>query len=56
LPLEGAVTFSPPLACEKAGRIIRCPMLRLCVTDESAIIVTFEMLVASAVPTKNDWP
>jgi hypothetical protein len=31
-------------------------MLKLCVTDGSAIIVTFEMLVASGVPTKNDCP
>ncbi len=54
--LEGAVTFRPPLACEKAGRFIRWPMLKPCVTEPSAIIVTFEMLVALGVPTKNDCP
>jgi hypothetical protein len=31
-------------------------MLKPCVTEESAISVTFEMLVASGVPTKNDCP
>jgi hypothetical protein len=31
-------------------------MFKPCVTEESAIIVTFEMLVASGVPTKNDCP
>jgi hypothetical protein len=31
-------------------------MLKPCVTDEIAISVTFEMLVASGVPTKNDCP
>jgi hypothetical protein len=32
------------------------PILKPCVTEESAISVTFEMLVASGVPTKNDCP
>ena len=54
MPLEGAVTFSPPVACENAGRIIRWPMLKLWVTEPSVSIVTFEMLVASRVPTKKD--
>jgi hypothetical protein len=31
-------------------------MLKLCVTEESAMSVTFEMLVALGVPTKNDCP
>jgi hypothetical protein len=31
-------------------------MLRLCVTEGSAISVTFEMLVALGVPMKNDCP
>jgi len=31
-------------------------MLKPCVTEESAISVTFEMLAASGVPTKNDCP
>jgi hypothetical protein len=31
-------------------------MLKPCVTEDSAINVTFEMLVASGVPTKNDCP
>ena len=53
---EGAVTFRPPLACEKAGRFIRWPILKPCVTEESAISVTFAMLAASGVPTKNDCP
>jgi hypothetical protein len=44
------------VACEKEGRLMRWPMLKLCVTEESAINVTFEMLVASGVPTKNDCP
>jgi hypothetical protein len=35
---------------------MRCPMLKPCVTDESAIRVTFEMLVASGVPTKKECP
>jgi hypothetical protein len=56
LGLAGAVTFSPPVACENTGRLIRWPMLKQCVTEESAIIVTFEMLVASGVPTKKDCP
>ena len=53
---EGAVTFRPPVACENRGRLIRWPMLKLCVTEESAISVTFEMLVALGVPTKNNRP
>ena len=53
---EGATTLSPPVASEKEGRFIRWPMLNPCVTEESAISVTFEMLVASGVPTKNDCP
>ena len=56
LPLAGAATFSPPPASEKEGRMIRWPMLKPCVTEGSAIIVTFVILVASAVPTKNDCP
>ena len=56
LALEGAVTFRPPLACENAGRFMRCPILKPCVTEESAISVTFEMLAASGVATKNDCP
>jgi hypothetical protein len=31
-------------------------MLKPCVTEESAINVTLEMLVAFGVPTKNDCP
>jgi hypothetical protein len=31
-------------------------MLKPCVTEESAISVTSEMLVAFGVPTKNDSP
>ena len=56
LAFEGAVTFRAPLACEKAGRLIRWPILKPCVTEESAISVTFEMLAASGVATKNDCP
>ena len=56
LGFEGAVTFRPPVACENTGRLMRCPMLTPCVTAESAISVTLEMLVASGVPTKNDCP
>jgi hypothetical protein len=56
LGFEGAVTFSPPAACENAGRLMRWPMLNPCVTEESAISVTFEMLAALGVPTKNDCP
>ena len=41
---------------EKEGRLIRCPMLKLCVTEESAIIETLEILVASGVATKNCCP
>ncbi len=54
--VEGAVTLRPPVACENKGRLMRWFMLKLCVTEPSAIIVTFEMLVASGVPTKNDCP
>jgi hypothetical protein len=53
---EGAVTSRPPVACENRGRLMRWPILKLCVTEESAINVTFEMLVASGVLTKNDCP
>jgi hypothetical protein len=53
---EGAVMFRPPLPCEKAGRLIRWPILKPCVTEESAISVTLEMLAASGVATKNDCP
>jgi hypothetical protein len=56
LGFDGAVTLRPPCACENKGRLMRWPMLKLCVTQESAIIVTLEMLVASGVPTKNDCP
>jgi hypothetical protein len=56
LGFEGAVTLRPPVACENEGRLMRWPMLKPCVTEESAISVTFEMLVASGVPTKNDSP
>jgi len=56
LGFEGAVTFTPPVACENRGRLIRWPMLNPCVTDDSAINVTFEMFAASGVPTKNDCP
>ena len=56
LGFEGAVTFRPPVACENTGRLMRWPMLTPCVTEESAISVTFEMLVALGVPTKNDCP
>ena len=54
MALEGAVTFRPPLAWENAGRLIRWLILKPCVTEESAIKVTLEMLAASGVPTKND--
>ena len=53
---EGAVTFRPPVACENEGRLMRWPMSKLCVTEESVISVTLEMLAASGVPTKNDCP
>jgi hypothetical protein len=56
LGFEGAVTFRPPVARENRGRLMRWPMLKPCVTDESAISVTLEMLAASGVPTKNDCP
>jgi hypothetical protein len=56
LGFEDNVTFRPPVACENKGRLMRSPMLKPCVTEESAISVTFEMLVASGVPTKNDCP
>jgi hypothetical protein len=35
---------------------MRWLMLKPCVTEESAISVTVEMLVASGVPTKNGCP
>ena len=53
---EGAVTFKPPVAWEKAGRLMRWPMLKPWVTEESAISVTLEMFAASGVPSKNDCP
>ena len=53
---EGAVMFRPPVACENRGRLMRWPILKSCVTEESAISVTLEMLVASGVPTKNNCP
>ena len=53
---EGAVTFRPPVTCENSGRLMRWLMLKPCVTEESGISVTFEMLVALGVPTKNDCP
>ena len=56
MEFEGTVTFRPPVACENRGRLMRWLMLKPCVTDESAISVTLEMLVASGVPTKNDCP
>jgi hypothetical protein len=56
LRLDGAVTVRPPVVCENRGRLMRWPMLKSCVTEESAISVTLEMLVASGVPTKNDCP
>ena len=56
LPFDGAVTLSPPVASEKDGRMMRCPMLKPWVTEGSASSVTFEMFGASGVPTKNDCP
>jgi hypothetical protein len=56
LGFERTVTSRPPLACENRGRLMRWPMLKLCVTEESAMSVTFEMLAALGVPTKNDCP
>ena len=53
---EGAVTFRPPLVCENRGRLMRWAMSNPCVTEESVISVTLEMLGASGVPTKNDCP
>jgi len=56
LGFEGAVTFTPPVACENEGRIMRWLMLKPCVTEGSGRSVTFEMLGALGVPTKNDCP
>jgi hypothetical protein len=56
LRLDGTVMLRPPVVCENWGRLIRWPMSKPCVTEESAISVTLEMLVASGVPTKNDCP
>jgi len=56
LRFEGAVTFRPPVACENSGRLMRWPILKPCVTEDSAISVTLEMLAALGVPTKNDCP
>jgi hypothetical protein len=53
---EGAVTFNPPVAWENTGRLMRWPMLKPCVTEESPINVILEMLGPSGVPTKNDSP
>ena len=56
LAFDGAVKLRPPVASEKDGRIIRCPILTPCVTQGSAIIEMFVILVALGVPTKNDCP
>ena len=56
MEFEGAVTFRPSVACENDGRLMRWLILKPCVTEESAISVTFEMFAASGVPTKNDSP
>jgi hypothetical protein len=56
LLFDGAVTLRPPVVCEKVRRLIRWPMLFVCVTEESRIQVAFVMLVASGVPTKKVWP
>jgi hypothetical protein len=56
LEFEGAVTVRPPVACENKGRLMPWLMLKPCVTDESAISVTLEILGPSGVPTKNDSP
>jgi hypothetical protein len=56
LGFEGAVTFRPPVASENAGRLMRWPMLKPCVTDEKASRVIFEMLAAFGVPTKKGCP
>jgi hypothetical protein len=56
LGFEGTLTFRPPVACQNEGRLMRWPIFKPCVTEESAINVTFEILVASGVPTKNDCP
>jgi hypothetical protein len=56
LGFGGAVTFRPPAVCENKGRLMRWPMLKPCVTEESAISVTLEMLPASGVSTKKDCP
>jgi hypothetical protein len=52
----GAVTLRPPVTSEKEGRTMRCPILKPCVTEGSGIIVTFVILPASGVPTKNTSP
>jgi len=56
LGFDGAITFRPFEPSENEGRQMRCPMLNPWVTEESAIIEMFAMLVASGVPTKNDCP
>jgi hypothetical protein len=56
LGFEGAVRLRPPVASEKEGRLIRWVILKPCVTEGRAIMVTFAMLVASGVPTKNNCP
>jgi hypothetical protein len=50
------VTFKPPAACENDARLMRWPMLKPCVTEDSAIKLIFEMLAPLGVPTKNDSP
>jgi len=54
--LEGAVTLRPPATGEKLKRLIRWPMLFVCVTAASRSQVTFVMLAASGVSTKKVWP
>jgi hypothetical protein len=56
LRLDGAVTLRPPVVCENRGRLMRWPILKPCVAEESAISVTLEILAALGVPTKNDCP
>jgi hypothetical protein len=56
LLFDGAVTLSPPVPSEKEGRQMRWPMLKPCVTEESAINDTLVTLVALGVPTKNGKP
>ena len=53
---DGAAILRPPVVREKEGRIIRCPILTPCVTQGSAIIEMFAMLVALGVLRKNVCP